>query len=474
MKALWSWIDPKRPGDSAEKEIHDLTQRIQSALPDSDCSQFYVRLENFIPRFATTVVRELLDKISAIIKSQESDYQTRIAIFHFLSAILGDTSGDDAIAILSKHPQFLPSLFTDAMPFDSPRIRLISAIWDRQRSVISGFIGASPSFLLPLIRVIPNLDDPVPFTIVCELIHADVSLLPQLGPRLVGSVQRTIKDFPVCLVSQFLAAAPVLRSELRDNLDEWLLSQARFGIADVRQFLESFPGLWNRKASLHLILHADGSRGTNDLDWIAKLPPHDFEIESDEFDSLVQRFLHPPVQLFTVSCGFTSQKRLFNPGAELAVLFLRIFAKIHPVRFPAELLKQVFVLVNDPHDFVAAAAAQTVILWRIGSDLIVPSSLVYKAASTAADETKSAEYRALFRALLKALSLQCPLAVSILLNDRDLVFKPSDIPLLNQAAWRFPQLESVLGRVKEMIVPAMQDSLKVLGCVVSLLGAVIE
>jgi hypothetical protein len=141
---------------------------------------------------------------------------------------------------------------------------------------------------------------------------------------------------------------------------------------------------------------------------------------------------------------------------------------------PTELVDAVSQLLNDCNEWVATAAAQNFLSWIVLCDLRVKLELVYKAAANATNESMGREYRALFRALPKALSFQYPLPVSILLNNRNLAFHASHIQLVTGARWRFPQLEVVLVRVKDIVLPAMQDSLAVLGCVVKLLGVNVE
>jgi hypothetical protein len=331
-------------------------------------------------------------------------------------------------------------------------------------------ISKSPSLILPLLQSIPVIADPSPLAIVSALIHFDATLLPRLGARLSASVERNIKDFPVCLVSQFISASPPLQTALLDGLDDWLLGHRTFSIGDVRQFFVTFPDLWTRRISFHLILHTD-SFTDQDLSWLTFLPAQDFTIEFSEVDQLVDRFLHAPVSLSSTSLGFGSRKRIVSDAAALAFLLLRVLARVHPVRLPPDVVTAVSRLAGDAHEWVSAAAAQTMLVWLVMCDLKVPSSLVYKAAARAADDSMDERYRALFRAVVKALSVQYQKAVSILLNDAELVFQSSDVQLVAAAQWRFPEIDAVLARVVDMVVPAMQDSLTVLGCVVKLLGA---
>jgi hypothetical protein len=257
-----------------------------------------------------------------------------------------DAPNEEIISIVRNDPNFIPALFTDEVPVDLPRVRVISALWRCGRELISSAVCRSPTFMVCLIRAIPGGSETSVLGIVNDLVRADGKLLVRLGPRLGDCVQGRIRDFPVCLVAKFLAAAPGLRSELRDGLDDWLLEHGDFTIGDVRRFLESFPGLWNRKVAIHFVLHAELTHEGGDLQWLHKLPLQDFEVESSDVGLLVARFVQPPVSFSSVCRGFGSQKHIVNPGAELAVLLLRILVRVDPVRMATELVDAVSQLLN--------------------------------------------------------------------------------------------------------------------------------
>lgn len=471
MRSLLGGWFVRRSVDPSGDVVQRVICQVMKSAPGANTSGLFEELEVFIPHFTELILSNLIDHMIAAIGSPDADRQTTQSVLRiFLKMIEQRIEADpstDPFPFLAKQPLFLPHLFLNSDQLGR-ELDLIRAILERRPEFVRSFVRQSPCHLMPLIKTILWHRDKSLTDLILLMIGSDRAVLSGLDAASRRYIREKLQQFPVSLVSTFVAAIPDLRRDLLPGMEKWLLSQTSLRITDLERFIEYLPEISH--SSLRLFAKVEPFQDVAALGWIRSLPSHEFEVDDDDLDLIVEEFLHPKVALASVCERYGPQTVVRNPVA--GITFLRLFAlsRADPSRCPREIVSVVCDLLSDANEWISAAAAQVLMIWIVVRGQKVPVSVVYKCAGACVDEAMNDSYCALFRALLRASGSQHQMQSSRIVNTTELVMRPTDVALIQEGEWMFAHLGEALQKVSNIVLPTIHDSLNVLGFVVAFLG----
>ena len=472
MSMFANFFSDSKPVDEKEVQVLELTEQIAGSPSNSpELTQLYSYLLPFVPGYTELILSNVLNHMVQILSKPVEDAHLAPTIVAVLSKMvaLGDPADKktDPLPQLSAHPNVPPALFQHLYPLDREVVKLVDTMFVKCPNIFTEFALKSWPSLIPLMKAIIETGNEDASSLLLRVVGSKKEILVALTPEL----KKHLREFPAFLAINLMIASEELKTVIKeDEVEEWLSHATRFTISDVQMIVLFYTFMWQRKMMIDMMLKVEPFEDVRNVRWMQKQKPMEFELDDAFLEQAGNQLAHPPFSVSSVTKNYGQKTVVSNAGAGYAFLRLYIMSMGDPRKLKPEAVDTAAALLFDANEFVSAAAAQTVLIWMIKYEWKATLKTVYKSAAAVFDGLKSREYSCLFKALLRVLSEQYNLTVSILASEKELAYEKSQNRVICRGQWCFPHLASVLSDLESLELSNFSESLKVLGYVVDYLG----
>jgi hypothetical protein len=339
------------------------------------------------------------------------------------------------------------------IPLNTALLVLIEKLFLYNPKVFQDHVQREPQSLQLLLQLVSDTQSEMAAMLFHRITASSEALLEQLG----DSIASALRIFPLSRAIDFMIKSDRFRNAIPDQeLEHWILGYERCHISDIELILQFWPRLWNRPMCFVLLARTHEIAKTKDVHWIHEMKPPSLDLPTESAN--------------VIATSLVAGARDMPDGS----IFVRLFALSlsDSIVHSTELISCVSSLIFDDREFVAAGALQVMIKWLLNSQIQLAQGASYQAAAQVHDEKHGVPLRHLYSALLTVIACRNSCVASMLSLDANLQYQPEFTVVVNEQKWCFPGFSETLETVSAVKLTACEDSLKVLGCVVDVLGLV--
>ncbi|OHT07867.1 hypothetical protein TRFO_23720 [Tritrichomonas foetus] len=475
----------------------DLQATIDS-INDSPTADLYSHLLEFIPENSKIILENLLNNMVSTLIRPMTDQSIQKAIIEALHKMIYETelnNPDSPIYdVLKEHVNLPNALMMHVYPIDERVIFIIDKLFIKYPNIFLDYILEHPycaEKMIQLVAATKNLQ-------AASLFQRISVSRPEVLEKLKPMISKRIKEFPVSITVDFMIASVDLQNIIpKEEIESWLLTHDKFTISDVQSLLKFYPGLWNTETCLVILSRTDPCSSTKHIQWMHDMPQQEIKLKPSSSRNIASSLSDP--QSFTIkveknqnhnlSQNQVSEEKGDKMDVEIlkveesgneetiydaceSYAYVRLFALsfANPFDLDVNVIDEILDLCTNRHDYISAAAIQTVIIWILNYQLKIKSSLVYKSAGAIFEEERPFELQCLYRAFLRVLGTQIDNAVSIITAEPSLSYKENFSQRILDAKWTFPHFSVYLEKIPALKLVDFSESMAVLGYIVQFLG----
>ena len=445
----------------------DLQSTIDAIIA-SPSADLYSSLIDFIPENSKQILDNLLNGMVTILIRPTTDQKMQKAIIDILYRMIYDAEMNDPnspiFQILKENVGLPNSLMLHVFPLDEQVIFIIEKLFIKYPNIFLDFILEHPYSAEQMIQVVAVTKNKDAANLFQRISVSRPEVLEKLRPM----IAKRIKEFPISTTVDFMIASPQLQNIIpEDEIESWLITHEQYTISDVHSILKFYPSIWNTETCLILLSRTTPSPGTKQITWIHSQPPQELKLSSTDA-IVVAASLNEPRYPFTI---LTDKSIIVHDACE-SYAYVRLFALsfADPSDLDSTTIEEITSLCTDKHEFIAAGAVQTIIIWILKYNFKVKSSFVYKTAGAIFEEERTEELTYLFRAFLRVLGMLFDSAVALSNVESSLVYKEAFVSKILDAKWCYPHFKPFLEEVQKLKLVDLSESLNVLGYFVKFLG----
>lgn len=466
-----------------KKEDPNNIQTIITSIQDSPTTELYTSLLNFIPNESELILTQLLNNMVLTLIRPSSDPLVQKSIIDVMHKIIFEAESKNPDShiylILIEHVNLVQSLMEHIYPLNEKIIYIIDKLYLKYPNIFIEYIIEHLNSAEEMIKLIGATKNQQASMIFQKISVSRKDVFEKLKPL----IAKNIRAFPASTFVDYMIASPDLRGLIpNDEIEEWLLQNNRFTIFDVESLLEFYPLLWETETFLIILSMTEPDPGTKHINWIHDKSPQEKEIKLETKNAVATASsLIDPKTGFNVTEDIRRNKIQPDEPPPTPILFYDqcesyAFVRLYCLSFanPSDLDPNTIIIIcglcKDKHEYIAAAAMQTLIFWIINYKLTVETYLVYRTAGAIFEEERPDNLKLLYKAFLRVLGTIFDNAVSILVAEPSLTYRESMGAEIQQSKWCFPHFNKMLDIIPRLKLVDYSDSFKALGYILQYLG----
>lgn len=466
-----------------KKEDPNNIQTIINSIQDSPTVELYTNLLNFIPKESELILKQLLNNMVLTLIRPSSDPQVQKLIIDAIYKIIFEAESNNPDShiylLLIEHVNLVQSLMEHIYPLNEKVIYIIDKLYLKYPNIFIEYIIEHLNSAEQMIKLIGATKNQQASTIFQKLSVSRKDVFEKLKPL----IAKNIRAFPASTFVDYMIASPDLRGLIPDDeIEEWLIQNDHFTIFDVEALLEFYPLLWETETFLIILSMTDPDPGTKHINWIHDKPPqkNDIKLSSENAVTAAASLIDPQTG-FNVTEDIRRKELQPNEEPPTPILFYDqcesyAFVRLYCLSFadPSDLDQSTISIIcglcKDKHEFIAAAAMQTLIFWILNYKLSVETYLVYRTAGAIFEEERPESLKLLYKAFLRVLGTIFDNAVSILVAEPSLTYKEPMGEEIQKSKWCYPHFIKMLDIIPRLKLVDYSDSFKALGYIIQYLG----
>lgn len=465
-----------------KKEAQPNVQSIIDSIQKSPTVELYTSLQNFIPAESELILTQLLNNMVSTLIRPSSDPQVQKEIINVMHKIIFEAESNNPEShiylILIEHVNLVQSLMEHIYPLNEKIIYIIDKLYMKYPNILIDYFIEHLNSAEQMIKLIGATKNQQASMIFQKLSVSRRDVFEKLKPL----ISKNIRAFPATTFVDYMIASPDLQGLIpNEEIESWLIQNDRFTIFDVESLLQFYPFLWETETFLIILSKTEPSPGTKHVNWIHEKQAQQNDLQLSESNAVTTaNSLVDPKTGFTVTEVIRFNK--FHPNNQpiTPILFYDqcesyAFVRLYCLSFtdPSYLDNSTITIIcdlcNDKHEYIAAAAIQTLIFWIINYKLTVDTYLVYRTAGAIFEE-RPPHLILLYKTFLRVLGTIFDNAVSILVAEPLLTYKESMNAKISQSKWCYPHFNKMLNIIPKLKLVDYSDSFKALGYILQYIG----